>query len=849
MKKLVISSAITLCSLLTATNVNAQDNVKELDLWQDNTDASYVTYANSIRMGSNDYKVYTARYTEFNSVVKGDKNFSLYCGGERTWLGTKNGASYPSWTDFKGELHIYPYTKKSGCGFYGLLLSHGGKTFNPEDVAGSLEKTNSELTNCTVTLHNGATLAMWTGVRGVRIAELNTEEGSIILGPAKKGSGNGSYYVLGLSGNDALLAGQIAPTGKDAATKVGIIKEGAGTYRITGNDNLITGAIRILEGKVMLNNDVETARTKKMAGAIGALGSTNPGVYVFEGAAIGGTGHSASIIDLYGNMEPGDNGIGTLTMADFVTGKNVDLRLRPSSKLYFEINSAEEYDKVIVEGNLNHWNIGQDFAPSDKTPIIYIQPSENNTLKVGDRLTLISAKGKTAREDIKWNFRIQYPKSLTWEVEEIEENGTYSLVAEVKSLDYSGQGEVDVDDDKGDDEGGDDDDDDDGFDETTDPTPLRTYAEALGKYIGVAAPCWSYDINNYSDANTKTIGKEFNMVVSENGMKFENTEQSKNSFNYSLGDKAVNLGKYYNCVIRGHVFAWHKQNGSWITDNDNKNSHNYSKQELLSILKNHIFKVAEHYKGKVTEWDVVNECLSDDQTAIRNNPDAYDLRHSVWYDGIGEAFIDSAFVWAHQADPSLKLYLTDYGVEFKGIAKTEALYNLAKRLLKNNIPLHGVGIQCHLDAGKVDAAALAKTVESYKTLGLECIITECDLGCDNTETGLEQQAKDFAAITRVWLTHDNCPKFVIWGLKDSDSWRGNSPLLFRENLSKKPAYYSIHKALRRASQAAGIDNPIVNYPSKQTGSDKVYNLQGQRVATNYHGIIITNGKKISKMNK
>ena len=192
MKKLVISSAITLCSLLTATNVNAQDNVKELDLWQDNTDASYVTYANSIRMGSNDYKVYTARYTEFNSVVKGDKNFSLYCGGERTWLGTKNGASYPSWTDFKGELHIYPYTKKSGCGFYGLLLSHGGKTFNPEDVAGSLEKTNSELTNCTVTLHNGATLAMWTGVRGVRIAELNTEEGSIILGPAKKGSGNGS---------------------------------------------------------------------------------------------------------------------------------------------------------------------------------------------------------------------------------------------------------------------------------------------------------------------------------------------------------------------------------------------------------------------------------------------------------------------------------------------------------------------------------------------------------------------------------------------------------------------------------------------------------------------------------
>lgn len=814
-----------------------------LDICIDNTDKNYVVYNTPLFVPANtNLKIYTARYTEFLSDVAGEGQISMFCGGERTFLGTKDGASYPNWTEYTGDLHVYPYTDvKSGCGFYGLILNSGGKTFNPEDIDGSLKTINQQLINNTVYVHDGATLALPKGTRGVRIGTLNTEIGSRLCGSLNNGTNNG-YYVVGASGEDAVLAGRIAPldkNGKPSETSgVGFVKEGSGIYRITGNNNLITAAIRVREGKVMLNNNVSEAESQHLPGSIGSIGGSKPGVYVFNDGTIGGYGHSASVIDLYGNLEPGDCGIGTFTIADYENNAKVPIRLHPNSKLHFEIAGENAYDKLVVSGAIEYNNMGEDFIKSDLKSIIYLEPITNNNVKAGDEFTLITASSKALGENGKWNFRIQYPKCFTWEMKEIEENGTYKLVAVVKSLEYSGQGDISVtdpDDQPGDD---DDDDDDDGFDETTDPTPLRTYATKLNKFIGVATPCWSYDLTNDNVKQTALIGKEFNALVSENGMKFDQTEPSRGNFDFTLGDRVTGLGSRHNCIVRGHTFAWHKQVAGWVTSNGEKNSNNFSREELLEILKNHIYGLANHFKGKVREWDVVNECLSDNQTAIRTNPDAYDLRPSVWYTGIGEDFIDSAFVWAHRADPTIKLYLTDYGAEFKGLAKTEALYNLAKRLIQSNIPIDGVGLQCHFDAGSVDAKKMALTIESYEQLGLECIITELDLGVSNTsEAELKKQAKDYAAIAKVWLTHDNCPTMIIWGLADVDSWRQSHPLLFDDSANPKQAYYAVHKELRKAANSLSIDDAVTD-DTKEIISVDYYNLQGMKLERPSQNIVI-----------
>ena len=206
------------------------------------------------------------------------------------------------------------------------------------------------------------------------------------------------------------------------------------------------------------------------------------------------------------------------------------------------------------------------------------------------------------------------------------------------------------------------------------------------------------------------------MGVGENAMKFDATEPSRNNFNFNAGDQIVNFALRHDMEVRGHTLAWHSQTSQWVHNG------NYSKEEMLAILKNHIFKVVGHWKGKITEWDVVNEVMAENQG--RGVGQGYQLRgkasgqESVWYDRCGEEFIDSAFVWAHQADPDAILYINDYNIghwdNHYESGKTHAIYNLAKRLKEDGIPIHGVGMQMHTSVEGLNVASIERTVKEFE---------------------------------------------------------------------------------------------------------------------------------------
>ena len=839
MKKTLLLTAL----LLSSVAAMAQNTVVDIrDGKGDNTDKTYITYDKAISVAANKtVDVKLARYCYLNSTVSGKGTINLYAGGERCWLGTKS--AWANWTSFKGDAHVHPFKENSSkAGAFLVVLNHGGKVFDPENIDECIRggKLNSALQNCKLTVHSGAGIcneANDKNAGGFRIGELQMEDGSTLQGYMK--TGRKSYYLVGSLNTDATLAGTIAPSGYNDGTLLGFVKEGTGTYRITGNNNYLTGALRVLQGRVLINNNRAEAETKKLRGGLGAKSNENEAVaYVFTKGVLGGTGSIGGAVDNYGTIEPGDDTPGTLTLKnDTSPTKNANLTIHPASVLRFKVASADSHDRLDIAGILKYNNTTEEFSTSDAQPVVELVLLGDFVAEVGTELPLVTAKSKSGN----WEFRLKQPGKGTWMLEEKTDADGYKLVAKLVSTSDA---------DNPDDPDNPDEPEstmgafyDDGIDDKADTHTLRYYAEKNEKFVGGAFCTYkSYDYERAEAA------KQYNMLVAENEMKMDVLQPSQGQFSYGSADALVSLAQNNKMAVRGHCLVWNQQQPEWLSgDKGKKNDKHWTRQQALDIMKDHITHVMQHFKGKVTEWDVVNECLDDDQSIIRSNPDSYKIKSSVWQLAIGDDYVDSAFVYAHRADPTAKLYLNDYDVELHGKAKTVAYYNLARHLQSQNIPIDGVGLQCHFSIGDVDSVKLEKTIQSFGELGLKCIITELDMGIPSTSSAnLEEQARNYRVITDIMLNNDNCPSMLIWGIKDNDSWReGKNPLLYDAGMGKKPAWYAVRSALRHRYLL--LSNGIESLaPASSQNESAVYDLSGRRIQgrPSRPGIYIIGGKKV-----
>ena len=827
--------------LLAVSSLYISAEERTIDISGNNSSSSYLIYNNSISIPANDIvnvKI-DARYCCFSSTISGSGVLNLYSNGDRCYLGTEKGKAWPNWTNYTGDIHLFPFENaSSSLGFHGVVLAYG-KSSTAENALDDVKsgKVNPSMANNRVTLHAGATMVSETTTNGAgfRIGELNTEAGSTLSGYYK--TKRAVYYLLGGLNTDATLSGTINPTDYDDGTSLSIVKEGTGTYSITGNNNYLSGGLRILQGRVLVMNDRAEAESGHLRGALGAKpNATDAIAYVFSKGVLGGTGSIGGLVDNYGAIEPGADGIGVLTLKNYAADMPANLTVRPLSRLRFKVAATDSYDQLMVDGTVSYNNIMEDFSTNDKMPIIEMNVGQTANLAIGTEYRVLTAKSRAAGD---WHFDVHANK-YTWVVEEREEDGHVVFVVRLESY-----ADMEVNDDPGNQEEANDPIYtmgafyDDGINDASDKNTLKYYADKNQKSIGVALCTYkSYQ------SEREAAAKEFNMMVCENEMKFDALEPSRDSFSFGSADNLVSLAQQNNMAIRGHCLVWHAQLPTWVSSDGKKNDKNWTREEALEIMRNHITKVMQHYKGKVREWDVVNECLDDDQTTVRSNPTSYDLRQqSVWQRAIGDDYIEWAFKFAHEADPDAELYLNDYDVELQGKAKSLAFYNLAVSLKQKGIPIHGVGLQCHFSTGEVDGVKLNRTIQRFAEAGLKCIITELDMGVPSTSSAnLEEQARLYRMITDIVLKNDNCPSMVIWGIKDNDSWRSASnPLLYDSGMGKKSAWYGVRSALRHRTLSSGIGDVHCNSVATD---GVVYDLQGRRVCQPTRGLYIMNGKKV-----
>ena len=322
---------------------------------------------------------------------------------------------------------------------------------------------------------------------------------------------------------------------------------------------------------------------------------------------------------------------------------------------------------------------------------------------------------------------------------------------------------------------------------------LRSLADKNNIYVGAILN--SQWFSGQLPGNYEQIHKtQFNIVVAENEMKFDATEPSEGQFNFNNGDKMVKYAKANGMRVRGHALAWHSQVPGWVSQKYGKN-----KKELLRVLKNHIEKVVGHWKGQIDEWDVVNEAISNNEPQWRT--------YSVWYEGIGPEFIDSAFVWTHAVDPDAELCYNDYNLE-QGInskAKAGFLLEQVKRWVANGIPIHCVGSQTHVEDTTTDKHfigspdSLRSLAKELAKLNVKLKITELDIGFKSginvSKSDLERQGQTFRQYLDIVLEEPNADTYLIWGVSDKWSWLSGlnrqKGLIYDDNLQPKPAFDSI----------------------------------------------------------
>jgi endo-1,4-beta-xylanase len=247
--------------------------------------------------------------------------------------------------------------------------------------------------------------------------------------------------------------------------------------------------------------------------------------------------------------------------------------------------------------------------------------------------------------------------------------------------------------------------------------------------------------------------------------------------------------------IRGHTLVWHNQLPSWLTGG------NFTRDELISILRDHILTFVGRYRGRVWAWDVVNEAVDDSIGALRTN--------SFWFQRIGPDYIRLAFEYAREADPDARLYYNDYSIEGLN-GKSNGVYSLVSQLKSQGVPIDGVGWQMHQINGFRTEPAHKTNARRLADLGLELSITEMDIRINlpSTSEELNRQAAAYRDSINFCLTTPNCRALLTWGFTDRHSWIPSffagwgDALIYDAGYQPKPSYFALREALIQGADSA-----------------------------------------------
>ena len=256
-----------------------------------------------------------------------------------------------------------------------------------------------------------------------------------------------------------------------------------------------------------------------------------------------------------------------------------------------------------------------------------------------------------------------------------------------------------------------------------------------------------------------TVLKEnFNSAVHENALKWSTTERTQGDLSYESADRMLSWCEKNGLTMRGHCVFWcvDKYVQPWIKHLDDAT--------LRTRVENRANDLLSRYRGRIPEYDVNNEML-----------------HAGFYrNRLGEAVRHDMFQWCHRTDPEAILYVNDYDILSGG--DLEEYEKQIAGFLEAGVPVGGIGLQGHFNAGGVDTAHVQRVLDRLAKFGLPIKITEFDINTRNEEA----KRKGLVDLYSTAFSHPSVNGILMWGFWEGAHWRPKAAL-WRKDWSPTPA--------------------------------------------------------------
>lgn len=257
----------------------------------------------------------------------------------------------------------------------------------------------------------------------------------------------------------------------------------------------------------------------------------------------------------------------------------------------------------------------------------------------------------------------------------------------------------------------------------------------------------------------------FNAATLENDLKWPNWAGEGKSADYRERTlRELAWLKEKGLSVRGHVMVW----PGWRFLPASIKELRDQPENIPALVRAHIRDIALATKDTISEWDVLNEPVS--------NHDLMDL--------FGKQIMVDWFKDAAALLPGVPLYLNDWGNHDQRAnpVSVQAFEDVVRYLREQGAPLGGLGLQCHIGGVLCPPKDILATLDRYqKNFDLPVRITEFDVNVDDEEIQADY-TRDFMI---AMFSHPSVVGVQHWGFWEGRHWQPKAAL-YRKDWTEKP---------------------------------------------------------------